>query len=207
MLALLQTGNSLIQIYRGLFLAEDATTPNIWNLEHCRLFSLLHYYNNFNIQSLLWHLQFASWNKQEQDLVLTELITSVLYFHYSEGSNAHGLAFPQIQFESNFMWSKCWFYWGTWQQKIQGQRKRDKTVSPIKLTRKEKYLNLPLQLAIQTQTPTSLYSFIICNRVKLRLNVDISHKHRSSGRHKPITVQAAQFTFPSAQLKLAELQN
>lgn len=32
-----------------------------------------------------------------------------------------------------------------------------------------KNLNSPLQLAIQTETPTSLYSFIICNRVKLEL--------------------------------------
>lgn len=68
-------------MHRGLFLAEDATIPNIRNVEHCGLFSLLHYYNNFKIQSLVWHLQFASWNKWEQDLLLTQLITSVLYFH------------------------------------------------------------------------------------------------------------------------------
>lgn len=37
-----------------------------------------------------------------------------------------------------------------------------------------KNLNSPLQLAIQTQTPTSLYSFIICNRVKPKSNTDLT---------------------------------
>lgn len=36
------------------------------------------------------------------------------------------------------------------------------------------FLTGPLQLAIQTQTPISLYSFIICNRVKLKLSTGIS---------------------------------
>lgn len=38
----------------------------------------------------------------------------------------------------------------------------------------KKNLNSPLQLAIQTETPTSLYSFIICNRVKLELTAGTS---------------------------------
>lgn len=78
------------------FLGTNAAIPNIRNLEHCRPFSLLHY-NNFKVQSSVWHLRVARWSKWEQDLVPTELITSVLYFHCSEGSNAYGLAVPQIQ--------------------------------------------------------------------------------------------------------------
>lgn len=62
-------------------LGRRCYNPKYRILEHFRLFSLLHYHNNFKMQSSVWHSQLASWKKWEQDPVLTKIITSVLYFH------------------------------------------------------------------------------------------------------------------------------
>lgn len=82
MLLLLQMGNSLIQTYTEACSWQKMLQFQIsetWNI--AGFSSLLHYYNNSKVQSSVWHLQFTSWNKWEQDLALTELIISVLYFH------------------------------------------------------------------------------------------------------------------------------
>lgn len=74
----------------------------------------------------------------------------------------------------------------------------------MKLTKKKKNLNSPLQLAMQTETPTSLYSSIIYNRVKLKLNADNTSSYTSQF-WKPNTVKAAESTFPCIQPKVTEL--